>query len=434
MGDCYLSSTLFVPSGTVLHDTRLCEARALRGRRGTMAAGRGIQAPFGSWSDWGGVKGADSTARIVRCSPGRSVAGWLAEVCRFRDPRLWQLVTWFAYGGCSTSTDEFMAQMGVPARSPRAERAVIDLRSRKDFCAAHIKGSYNIPIDAFNQHGFETPPRHVPIVFVTSPEQLAAACAFAASHARLFRTVAVLEFSEHMARRAADARALEWGPNPCGRLLFKMTPLLGDEIAQAEVGARRARARDGGNRPLRALDVGCGSGRDVIHLALRGWRVLGIDSMAKALARCRQLAEAQGCSGRVALRAAKLRAAGDLLAEVEKSGFVQGSARGAFDLVLVSRFHMRELLPDLAEALAPGGRLLYHTFMSECKRPASLEKKVQRGYLAGLVAESARLHQGPWRGVRLRVLRDDVGKTPGHDCVGGDERNLSFFVAERLDA
>ena len=42
--------------------------------------------------------------------------------------------------------------------------------------------------------------------------------------------------------------------------------------------------------PGRALDIGCGSGRDAVYLAERGWRVTAVDSVDKALASAQQRA------------------------------------------------------------------------------------------------------------------------------------------------
>ena len=44
----------------------------------------------------------------------------------------------------------------------------------------------------------------------------------------------------------------------------------------------------------RALDVGCGSGRDAVHLAKLGWQVTAIDFVDAALASARQRAEQEG--------------------------------------------------------------------------------------------------------------------------------------------
>ena len=44
----------------------------------------------------------------------------------------------------------------------------------------------------------------------------------------------------------------------------------------------------------RALDVGCGSGRDAVYLAKRGWTVTAVDSVDKALATARRRAVEEG--------------------------------------------------------------------------------------------------------------------------------------------
>ena len=46
--------------------------------------------------------------------------------------------------------------------------------------------------------------------------------------------------------------------------------------------------------PGRALDVGCGSGADAVHLAARGWRVTGVEVVETALARARRRAAEAG--------------------------------------------------------------------------------------------------------------------------------------------
>ena len=46
--------------------------------------------------------------------------------------------------------------------------------------------------------------------------------------------------------------------------------------------------------PARALDIGCGSGRDAVHLAGRGWQVSAVEFVDKPLARARQRAAEEG--------------------------------------------------------------------------------------------------------------------------------------------
>jgi SAM-dependent methyltransferase len=46
--------------------------------------------------------------------------------------------------------------------------------------------------------------------------------------------------------------------------------------------------------PGRALDVGCGTGRDAVYLAGRGWTVTGVDGVPRAIERARQRAQDAG--------------------------------------------------------------------------------------------------------------------------------------------
>jgi len=46
--------------------------------------------------------------------------------------------------------------------------------------------------------------------------------------------------------------------------------------------------------PGRAPDVGCGSGRDAVFLAKRGWRVTAVDLVEKALAAAERRAAEEG--------------------------------------------------------------------------------------------------------------------------------------------
>lgn len=94
----------------------------------------------------------------------------------------------------------------------------------------------------------------------------------------------------------------------------------------------------------RALDVACGSGRHLALLAERGCTVTGVDRDPAALA-----------AAQAACPAAELRAA-----DIEAGPWPWPGRR--FDLVVVTNYLWRPLLPTLVASVAPGGRLVYETF------------------------------------------------------------------------
>jgi SAM-dependent methyltransferase len=92
-----------------------------------------------------------------------------------------------------------------------------------------------------------------------------------------------------------------------------------------------------------ALDVACGQGRHARWLAARGLRVDAVDRDAAALS---ALAGVPGVQA--------------LVADLEDGPWPYAARQ--FDLIVVTRYLHRPLLPALLAALAPGGLLLYETF------------------------------------------------------------------------
>jgi SAM-dependent methyltransferase len=106
--------------------------------------------------------------------------------------------------------------------------------------------------------------------------------------------------------------------------------------------------------PGRAIDLGCGTGTNVITLAQHGWQVTGLDFSSRAI--------------RIATR--KIKAAG-LTAALSVCDVTRMSGvAGPFDLALdVGCFHGNEhkqaYLDNLRQLLAPGGNWLLYGFVRE---------------------------------------------------------------------
>ena len=263
---------------------------------------------------------------------------------------------------------------------------VLDVRDRKNYEAGHAIDAYNIPFEELRDRGFEMPSHKTPLVVECD----------AADVQRIdewFRTR-----DERCRWNVVDVRAAsaeELGPGAPGRFLFTGCPLLAAMASHVYAAAAAPGSR--------ALDAGSGSGRDAALLCCRyGFDfVCALDRDGRALNRWTRLLDRHQVppESRVAVEATLTRA-GDLTA-------VAGPL-GPFHLVHVARFLKREMLAELAALLAPGGLLLFHTFVEDT--PSSTH--------AVAPDELRRTFSS------LEILRDDV------EAID-DGRELSFFAARR---
>jgi ubiquinone/menaquinone biosynthesis C-methylase UbiE len=147
----------------------------------------------------------------------------------------------------------------------------------------------------------------------------------------------------------------------------------------------------------RAIDLGCGTGTNVLTLAQHGWQVAGVDFIPKAI----RIAKRKTKNVKVDLRV------GDV---THLDGI-----RGPFDLALdIGCFHglqnKSKYLDELDRLLAPGGHWLVYGFFKHDSQPAG----------PGLDAASVDLIQA--RGLSL------LSRTDGFDKR---ERPSAWFLFEK---
>jgi len=139
----------------------------------------------------------------------------------------------------------------------------------------------------------------------------------------------------------------------------------------------------------RALDVACGAGRHALLLGAAGFAVTAVDRDDAALTVLQAQADRLGLT--VQTRQADL----------ERADVDLGAA--GYDLIVVTRYLHRALMPHLLLSLAPGGVLLYETFLigqAERGHPTNPAFLLEPGELPALVQP-------------LRILRRFEGDIDG---------------------
>lgn len=240
--------------------------------------------------------------------------------------------------GCSPEL--LAARLASRARpeSGLAAPAVVDLRSATAFRSRHIAGAVSIPRPRLLQSLFLLPPRTRPLV-LTSADGEDARLGADTLVQRGWREAAYLrgsplDLDPRLLRSGAEPNRI-WEPPPWLRRFEPRLP------------------KDG-----TSCDVACGSGRAAVYLALGGRHVIGADILRDALIQARTLAWASRIPppGRLSFRRI------DLTTVDARRALLHA---GRFRVVCCFRYLDRPLLPDLATSLAPGGWLLYETFLEE---------------------------------------------------------------------
>ena len=147
------------------------------------------------------------------------------------------------------------------------------------------------------------------------------------------------------------------------------------------------------------LDVACGSGRHVRWFAQHGCHVTGVDRDAAALEPLRAATDSD---------AAEL-----VVADIESGPWPLPGRR--FDVVIVTNYLWRDLLPTIAASVADGGVLIYETFADGNQtvgKPSNPQFLLRPGELLGAVA-----------GMRVVAFEDGFATDP--------ERFIQRIVAVR---
>jgi rhodanese-related sulfurtransferase len=147
----------------------------------------------------------------------------------------------------------------------------------------------------------------------------------------------------------------------------------------------------------RVLDLACGGGRHALLLAAAGFDVTAVDRDAEALGKLRGYADRLG----LALHVHEV----DLEVQPVEAAFGDWDG-GVYELILVTRYLHRPLLPHLVRRLSRKGTLLYETFLeaqAERGRPTNPDFLLKPGELPQLVEplEIVRSREGAFDGAMV---------------------------------
>ncbi|MDX2198091.1 MAG: class I SAM-dependent methyltransferase [Phycisphaerae bacterium] len=229
-------------------------------------------------------------------------------------------------------------------------------------------GVVHIPFRQLPARVAELPARGEALHVLNTGDEAAAAVGFLESTGRRATLCDRESFLRSGGDGGAAAADLESHHERIGWRLWSPTPFVEQAARRRAVG--------------RALDLGCGVGRDAVFLAAAGCRVTAIDRLPDALDRGRALLAryAPEAEERVEWRCADLR-----------DEHALSDADGPFDLIIMARYLDRALLSRVARMAAANAELVIETF-----GPAHAERLGRRRGCGVATLEELRCLPG-WR-------------------------------------
>ncbi len=177
------------------------------------------------------------------------------------------------------------------------------------------------------------------------------------------------------------------------RFIYRMTYWLGmSHWDTGETPPEVQEAFSDGNIPAgAALDLGCGTGTNVIFLAKQGQQAIGLDFVPEAISKARQKAQKAGLAQRAQFRVADVTQLNEM--DLPPTGF-------ALDM---GCFHglgsdgQRRYVEGLAKILVQGGRYMLYT----------LDPRREAGFSFGMQPEAVKAVFEPW----FDIVRTERGTT-----------------------
>lgn len=269
---------------------------------------------------------------------------------------------------------------------------ILDLRNAEDYQAGHLQDSTWLSWQSLPECLNELPATPAKLFLVGDKEEIEAASVFLDAKGYEVNGSLVIENAEAMSSWSKQLPGLIVSGKE-SKNLWSPSPLVKEFMAQLDFDPKAMKPRP------KALDLGCGGGRDSVFLARQGWQLTAIDQEARVLKRAKQLATKSGASVKFKC------------CDLKKSGCFP---EGLFDLVTVVRYLNRDLFSQIDAAIAPGGYIVYQTFSHGAEAfgsPKNPNFILQEGELSEVFAD-------------YRIIVDRIDKLE-------DGRPIASFIAQK---
>ena len=286
---------------------------------------------------------------------------------------------------------------------------IIDIRSELEFMENHIINSFNLPFLLLNDRKYELPPRYIKFFVVVCKKELNKVYDWFMKQPFNIEGFLIWEEINYLPKNNRNDKINN--RNDKNAFPFQPCPLLKQEI-------KFMKSMIENNRDTNIIDLGCGSGRDIIFMAkyFDKSNIIAVDNLPGKITQVRDFAKNYNLSNIIEIQK-DIRQAGslhELFNDYQQSN--KNIVDNGLSIVIISRFLCRDIFEEIYKLLNVGGMLCIHSFLTCNIKPKKMKDKIDVEELESVF----HVKYG------MKILRNNVYIQPD------DGRKLSMFLAMKV--
>jgi len=217
-------------------------------------------------------------------------------------------------------------------------KPILDIRHPDEYALQHIYQSTNIYLKQLDQRLHELPTKEIPLWLIGNETLLEPAQQFLLSKGYILAGSNLINNIKTELLQSGQQSKQLWQPNFFLKEALNLLPNLTNKTV---------------------IDIGCGSGRDSVYMAMQKLKVLSIDVKKQALEKAQLLANTHNVTIKT------------LQSNIEKAPFNPAPV----NIVTVMRYLHRPLLQRIPNFILSNGYIIYQTFMDGCQKFGSPKRQ-----------------------------------------------------------